>query len=212
MRKSFSELAEKYFLFIKNENYINKAILTNFFSFFEISKFFFVFRSFFDISTELKGLYLITESEKDENYKFLNAKDQTFWARRNKIINRYKKMDKIEAKNVFDYVIHSMFESKNKVLRALKLLQLQKLDLRVQLIEILTPRWKKRGKRGGKRAKRKQVHQNQIQEKIVTKTTVSVLKLLMFEDTRPDLIPDYLKKKKEDDNDDKRQGCCCLIT
>ena len=121
-------------------------------------------------------------------------------------------MDKIEAKNVFDYVIHSMFESKNKVLRALKLLQLQKLDLRVQLIEILTPRWKKRGKRGGKRAKRKQVHQNQIQEKIVTKTTVSVLKLLMFEDTRPDLIPDYLKKKKEDDNDDKRQGCCCLIT
>jgi hypothetical protein len=148
--------------------------------------------------------------DREGNERFLTESHVLFWQQRRKIIKRYKYIDKSKAETVFSSILGSVNESQNKALKALKVLQLQKQVLRIELVEISVPRGKKRGKRGGRRAQRKELYDNNIKEKAVTKTTVSVLKLLMFEDTRPDLIPDYLKKK-DDTNDNKRDGCCLII-
>ncbi|OMJ89530.1 hypothetical protein SteCoe_8335 [Stentor coeruleus] len=218
MRKTFNEITEAFKTVIDGFTncILSRMIAMQYMNFFEISRYYMMLMSDFDNSSEIKGMSFYKDKqdkEPNERYYGLNS-DGTFWDHRRKILKRYQLIKKEEVKSkvekiskIHEDLLYSLDASDNKVLRALKIVQLQKQELRNLLSSISYISYKRRGKQGGRRAQKREAYEQVKKERNVVKATASVLKLLMFEETRPDLIPDNLRNKMTTE-EDKRDGCC----
>lgn len=118
------------------------------------------------------------------------------------------------CRKVFDKLLKTVEKEENSVLQALKILQMQKQVIRSKLITISVyrdlERNKFRKKRGGKAMK---ARANKTTEKAAKKAYTAasnVLKIMMFEDTIPGLIPEQIRSTINQE-DKKRDGCCSLF-
>jgi hypothetical protein len=191
-------------------------IAMQYMNFFEISRYYMMLVTDFDSSSEIKGMsFFKDKQDKEPNERYYTISfDGVFWDYRRKIIKRYRLIKKEDIENKVDRIskiredlLYSLEFSDNKVLRALKVVQLQKQELRNALSTIFYSSYKRRGKQGGRRAQKREAYEQVKKERNVVKATASVLKLLMFEETRPDLIPDNLRNKMTSEGE-KRDGCC----
>lgn len=218
MRKTFNEIIEVYKMIIEGLTncILSRMIAMQYMNFFEISRYYMMLVTDFDNSSEIKGMSFYKDKqdkEPTERY-FAISFDTVFWDHRRKIIKRYRLIKKEDVKNKVDKIskiredlLYSLEFSDNKVLRALKIVQLQKQELRYTLSNIFYSSYRRRGKQGGRRAQKREAYEQVKKERNVVKATTSVLKLLMFEESRPDLIPDNLRSKMTSEGD-KRDGCC----
>ena len=112
---------------------------------------------------------------------------------------------------MFEALKSSLSELKNRnVLNVLKLVYMQKHSLREEVYLILKDKLKFRKKRGGIRIKRKLDYVRKRHERKVNNTTTSVLKLMMFEETRPELLPVNIKQKIDKAGSKDREECCSV--
>lgn len=98
----------------------------------------------------------------------------------------------------------------NKMLHYFKVLQLQKQAIILNTIELILnnkKKKKKRNKMGAKFREKSLAFQIKKSNKKIEKDTANVLKLLMFENLRPGLVPENLKKKIHHQSDSRD---CCL--
>ena len=207
MRKSIHQNAEYFHKALRNENYLNQLLIDLYFNHIETTVFDANILGWINLEIENKEMHFA--KKKSEKYweRFEYICDKNFWKLRKTIIRYYKKVDKKQVYSVFDEIKKQEIKSNNRALIALKALNLQKHDIRMQVYEILWPRKYKRKARGGQKSKRKDKFEKAVKEKNVFKATVSVLKLLMFEESRPDLVPNT----KKNEVSRERDGCCLVI-
>jgi len=99
------------------------------------------------------------------------------------------------------------------LLKALKVLQLQKQVIRAKLTRISTIRNKAdneyRGKRAGGAIKTKEQKTTEKVAKKAYTAASNVLKIMMFEETIPGLIPEQIRNNINQE-EKKRDGCCVI--
>lgn len=105
-------------------------------------------------------------------------------------------------------------ENQNELLKALKILQLQKQIIRSKLVRISTIRDtatnKYRGKRAGGAIRTKELKTTEKVAKKAYTAASNVLKIMMFEETIPGLIPEQIRDSMKNE-EKKRDGCCRIF-
>lgn len=124
-----------------------------------------------------------------------------------------------EVKNIYKKLLESLKSQdedksdENPLLKALKVLQLQKQVIRSKLIRISTIRDKTNNKYRKQRAGRAiRSKEEKTTEKVAKKAYTAasnVLKIMMFEETIPGLIPEQIRNNISQE-EKKRDGCCII--
>ena len=124
-----------------------------------------------------------------------------------------------EIKSIYSKLLDSLKsqeEEKNEesqLLKALKVLQLQKQVIRAKLTRISTIRNKAdneyRGKRAGGAIRTKEQKTTEKVAKKAYTAASNVLKIMMFEETIPGLIPEQIRNNINQE-EKKRDGCCVI--
>ncbi|CAG9319697.1 unnamed protein product [Blepharisma stoltei] len=159
--------------------------------------------------------------ERTKYWRFTNEKDTTvfvsdfsqkFWDIRRGILKNYKKSDGERSQSLFDMIItseQSWEDNENDLKKAFKILELQKHDLRLNLHKDAKNRGRKRGNRGGKWRSDKAKRKEQRKARDVEKKTNLVLRLMMFKESNPEILPDEFQKLSKSSSKSYRDNCTC---
>jgi hypothetical protein len=119
----------------------------------------------------------------------------------------------LEVQKIYSKIRKTVFEEKNQILKALKVLQMQKQMIRSRLIRISVFRNENnryRKSRAGKAFKNRALKTTEKKAKKAYTAASNVLKIMMFEDTIPGLIPEQIRSSLKQE-EKKRDGCCEVI-
>ena len=161
---------------------------------------------------EAREMHFLMDNPREGLYYYTTDNDY-FWDIRRKIIKAYKVIRVTDATERINNIRNNMNEVQNTLLQTLKQVELQKQLIRVEAHGILKRFGKyrgKRGKKGEKGDKSKAAYENMKKTKKVEQNTSNVLKYLMLENIRPELIPDKIKKFQEKGGPDDSRGCCSI--
>lgn len=163
-----------------------------------------------------------TEKKKKEEEERKQARDEGRRRKRRKFVekNEFKIEDRYDIhctkiNETYNKLVTSIEtheeDNQNELLKALKILQLQKQIIRSKLIRISTIRDtaanKYRGKRAGGAIRTKELKTTEKVAKKAYTAASNVLKIMMFEETIPGLIPEQIRDSMKNE-EKKRDGCC----
>lgn len=210
VRKDFNKVIKSANKLFQNENFLNYSNITSILMEIEVTTYLTSIKKEFDVKSEITCMSLMKHPiGTHQKSMFYTLEDELFWDHRRRVIKNYKRLNPSLIDKVFNQTLESLGSSNNSLLRAVKILQLQKHEYRLQNSKSAKISYKKRGQRGGKKSRKRNAYLDHLKEKNVTKTTASVLKLMMFEEIRPELIPKNIKNVNSEK--EKQRNDCCLI-